>query len=450
MKTHMTRREFLYRAAAAGTSAMLAACGAPAPATAPEATPAGSAAAGAPAAGGGESGTLTAWGWEGTFEGLESQIPAFNKKYPNIKVDVKKFGYDDVHTNLLNAIVAGSGAPDLCAIDVLRLTQYVDGLVDLSAQAEQYKDKFVKPTISVGTYNGKIYGLATDSEPMGVFYRKDLWDQYGLKPESINTWGDLATVSSTAFDKSQGKVNLYAMGANETNLYEVLAVQQGFGGFYFSDDDSKVIVDDPKIVEAVTVIKQLWDAKHVQRNPKGGYSGDEMTALLKSSKVASQIVGPAWYPITLTQQMPELSGKWGLMRVPAIKQGGARVGYQYPTIWVQPRQSKLQVPGWEFARMGLIGDGAKALYDKTKVLPAYQPLLDDLKSKGDDYFGGQHIYQLWDDIAKDAPKIFWGKGFTEAQQIFGNHLQAILNGQQAVDAGLADAAKEMRAKLKKG
>ena len=77
-----------------------------------------------------QSGTLTVWGWEGTYEGIESQIQAFNQKYPDVMVNLQTFDYETVHTNLLNAIVAGTGAPDLCAIDVLRLTQYIDGLVD--------------------------------------------------------------------------------------------------------------------------------------------------------------------------------------------------------------------------------------------------------------------------------------------------------------------------------
>src|SRR5688500_17602075 len=106
-----------------------------------------------------QSGTLTVWGWDGTYEGIESQIEAFNQKYPDVTVDMKVFDYETVHTNLLNSIVAGTGAPDLCAIDVLRLTQYTDGLVDLSAHRAEYEDYFVPPVLDLGSYQGKLYGL---------------------------------------------------------------------------------------------------------------------------------------------------------------------------------------------------------------------------------------------------------------------------------------------------
>jgi lactose/L-arabinose transport system substrate-binding protein len=473
MSKRITRRQFLRLSAGATAGAVLVACGseAAAPTTAPVAPtaagavapPAGATAppvaATAPAAGApteaqaaatGESGTLTVWGFEGAYEGIESQVDAFTQKFPNVKVDIKKFGYDDTHTNLLNAIVAGTGAPDLVGIDVLRLTQYVDGLTDLSEQAKPYLDQFVPPTVSLGSYKGKFYGLATDSEPVGMFYRTDLWDQYGIKEQDVETWADLANASAKVNEASQGKVSLYAMNANDYNLFEVLAVEQGFPGYYFNKDDTQVIVDDPKMVEAVNALKQLWGAKGVLQNVNGGAYGDEMTAALKSGKVTAQIIGAAWYPITITQNMPELSGKWRLMRVPAIQKGGPRIGYQYPTVWVIPQQTKLLSSAWELARMSLIGDGARRLYEKTKILPAYKPLLDELESKTDDYFGGQKLVELSRAIAKDTPEVFFGTGFTEAQEILGNHLQEILNGQKPAEDGLRAAAQEMREKLKKG
>jgi lactose/L-arabinose transport system substrate-binding protein len=395
------------------------------------------------------SGTLTVWGWDGTYEGIRAMIEPFAKAYPNIKVDVKTMGYDDVHKNLLNAIVAGTGAPDLCAIDVLRLSQYTDGLVDLTATAQKYKDDFVPPTFSTGTFQGKFYGLATDSEPIGMFYRSDIWAKYGITEESIETWDDLAAADGKVFDASNGSVMLYTMSSDFDYLLQIMAVEQGFRGYYFSDDDSRVIVDDPKMIEAMTVMKRLWDAKGVVRDPKDGYSGTEALALLKNGTIASQMIGPGWYPLQLKGSMPELSGKWRLMRVPAIKKGGARVGYQFPSIVVMSQQSKLKGAAWELSRMSLLGEGAKALFDLTAVLPAYKPLFDSLKDVEDPYFGGQKINTLWGQIAKDSPAVFFGRGFPEAQTIMVTHMRDILQGKTTPEAGMKAAATEMRDKLKR-
>ena len=396
-----------------------------------------------------QSGTLTVWGWAGTYEGIQSQIQAFNQKHPDIMVNVQTFDYETVHTNLLNAIVAGTGAPDLCAIDVVRLTQYIDGLVDLSAHRAEYEDYFVPPTLDLGSYQGKLYGLATDSEPVGVLYRKDIWDQYGIAEEDIETWADLAEAGNRFNEATGGDISLYMMVGSTYYLYEVLAIEQGFPGYYFDETDTKIIVDDPKAIAAAEVIKQLWDSKGVLQNPAPADYDDAMTVLLKSGKVATQILGPAWFPFYLTGQMPELSGKWRLMRAPAIEPGGPRVGYAFPTIFVMPTQSQMQDLAWEFEIMGTTGEGARTLFELTHILPADAGLLEEIKSQPDEYFGGQKTFELWSEIAADAPKVFFGTGFTEAENILGNHLQQILSGEKSAEDGMREAAEEMRSKLGK-
>jgi ABC-type glycerol-3-phosphate transport system substrate-binding protein len=399
-----------------------------------------------------QSGTLTTWGFTGggVTEGMQSQVEAFTQKHPDVTVDVQTFPYADVHTNLLNAIISGTGAPDLCSIDVFYLTQYLDGLVDLSAHRAEFEDQFVPPTLDLGSYQGKFYGLAGDSEPVGIFYRQDLWDQYGIKEEDLKTWADLAEAGNKVNTDSKGEVSLYAMFSNDHFLYESLANQQGFGGYYFDDTDTKVIVDDPKMVEAVGVLKQLWEGKGALQNPGGtDIYGDEMAVLLKSGKVTAQLVGAGWYPSTLTQNMPELSGKWRLMRQPVIKEGDTYTGYQYPTILVMPSQSQNQDLAWEFAVAAMTEDGARAMYDKFQILPAWAPLLTELSDTPVDFFGGQKIFQISDEISRAAPKVFFGTGFQEAQQIIGAHLADILSGAKSAEDGLHEAAEEMRQKLNK-
>lgn len=440
----ISRRSFLKTALTVSGASLLAACAAPAAPTAEKTTEPG----GAPAPA--EKGTLTVWGWTGTFEGIKAMVPKFNEKFPDVAVDIKEQGYDDIHTNLLNAIVSGAGAPDLCAIDCLRLWKYTDGLVDLSNQAGQFKDQFVVPTYSVGSFRGKFYGIATDSEPMGFFYRTDLWDQYGLQPDSIKTWADLAAAGNKLSEDTKGDVNLYHMNSGADDLFQIMALEAGFPGYYFSEDDSKVIVDDPKMVEAATALKTLWDGKGVLRNPADGSSGDEVTAALKNGKLISQIIAPAWYPEDLHGKMPELSGKWKLMRAPAINADGKRVGYQWPTIIVMSSQSKMKDTAWELDKISLIGDGAKALYEASHVLPAYKPLLDEIKDQPSEYFGGQLINQLWLEIAADTPPVTFGYGFDEVGSIVGTHLQDLLDAKVGPDQAMKDAAAEIRTKFKKG
>jgi len=441
----MSRREFVRLTALATGVAALAAC-APAPAAAPTEAPAATT---APAAGG-QAGSLTLWSWEGMTDGLSTQVAKFNEKYPDVKFETQFYGYDDVHTNLLNAIVAGTGAPDLVVFDTFHLSEYADGLADLTTEVSPIADQFIKPSTAVTSLKGKHYGLPTDLQPIGLYYRNDLWEKAGLKETDFETWPDLAGLSSKYDAAVGGQGHLFLVSSNDAALFEILAIEAGFRGYYFNDDDTKVIVDDPKMVEAITEMKALWDAKGTLQNPQGGYAGDESTALFKKDQLATQLVGAAWLPHSYPNSMPELAGKWRITKSPAIVKGGLRGGFQYPSMFAIPSQSKMKEQAWYLLFLATTGDGARAFRDKSKVLCPFKEVYDETLHQPEDYFGGQKIYEVFADISKDLPDIFYGTGFSEAQLIVSSHLAGIMTGETTPADGLAAAAKEMRSKLNKG
>jgi ABC-type glycerol-3-phosphate transport system substrate-binding protein len=102
------------------------------------------------------------------------------------------------------------------------------------------------------------------------------------------------------------------------------------------------------------------------------------------------------------------------------------------------------------AKISLIGEGAKALYEASHVLPAYKPLLDEIKNQPSEYFGGQMINQLWLEIAADTPPVTFGYGFDETGSIVATHLQDLLDGKASPEQAMQAAATEIRDKFKKG
>lgn len=420
----LTRRSLLGVAAGAGAAA-LAGCGASR-----------------------SSDTLTVWGFPGTIEGIQAILPRFRRQFAGLRVRVQVFDYDTVHTNLLNAMVAETGAPDLAAIDCSYLAAYAPGLADLRAELGRAADDWVPPVVQLATYKDKFCGLVTDSEPVALAYRKDIWDRYDIHESDIQTWDDLADAGDHLYSQSHGKHYIYPLLENEISTYEVLAVEQGFGGYYFNDDDTKVIVDDPKIVDAVAVLKRLWDSKGTYHNPDGGYTGDEATSLLKKGTLTGQLC-PGWYPEIIKQNMPEQAGRWRLMALPAVQTGGLRTGYQYPTILVVPKQSGLVKDAWTLERMGLTGAGARHLFENDHVLPAFKPLFNEYRQKPDKFFGGQRVFELWESIAARAPRIMYGDQLQEAQDIMGKHQSEVLSGGKSPATAMKAAASAMRLQLTK-
>src|SRR3954463_11731574 len=118
-------------------------------------------------------GTITYWSW--TPSG-KAQVAAFEKEYPQVKVNLVNAGTgNDQYTKLQNAVKAGSGGPDVAQIEYQALPQFAltGALVDLNQYGfgSFQKDYTASTWTSVNVANN-LYGLPQDSGPMALFYNK--------------------------------------------------------------------------------------------------------------------------------------------------------------------------------------------------------------------------------------------------------------------------------------
>src|SRR6266542_1879947 len=67
-------------------------------------------------------GNITVWAWDGTIKDV---VAGFEKKYPNVKVNLVNAGTGDKqYTALQNAVAAGSGVPDVAQIEYYAVLQF--------------------------------------------------------------------------------------------------------------------------------------------------------------------------------------------------------------------------------------------------------------------------------------------------------------------------------------
>src|SRR6185437_927846 len=139
--------------------------------------------------------TLTFWTW---VPNIQSEVALFEAKYPAIKVNVVNAGQGTPqYTKLRTALQAGSGAPDLCQIEYQYVPTFTitESLLDLRPHgASALKSKFVDWTWSqVSGPNGEVFAIPQDTGPMGMLYRKDIFDKYGIAVPK--TWDDFAAAA---------------------------------------------------------------------------------------------------------------------------------------------------------------------------------------------------------------------------------------------------------------
>ena len=117
----------LLKVAAAATAAMLAltACGSSGDDKSSNSSSGGGTSAADVTAALSKGCSITVWAWDGTIKDVAA---GFEKKYPNVKVNLVNAGTGDKqYTALQNAIAAGKGVPDAAQIEYFALPQFALG-----------------------------------------------------------------------------------------------------------------------------------------------------------------------------------------------------------------------------------------------------------------------------------------------------------------------------------
>src|SRR5438067_10962687 len=214
--------------------------------------------------------------FDGIWTGSEAAafakvIKAFNKVYPNVKVNYKPVG-NNVPTVLATAI-AGGHPPDMA--DIAQ-----PGLVKQFAEQGHLKPiTYAKGTMAanfapawqtLGTFNGKLYALVFKAANKSLlWYNVPAFKAAGVT--APKTWTQLLSTAKTL--KSSG-TPAYSVGGADgwtlTDLFENIYLRQAGAAKYDQLTKHTLKWTDPSVTKALTTMGQvLGDSS----NMAGGTSG---------------------------------------------------------------------------------------------------------------------------------------------------------------------------------
>ena len=151
-----------------------------------------------------------------------------------------------------------------------------------------------------------------DSGPTMVFYRRDIYEQAGVDPNSIQTWDDFIAAGKKILEATGGKTKMVSMDlADDDGWFRALANQESCS--YFDQYGETVTINQPGCVKALEMIKKMIDAGVVALGDWGAQIQN-----VKTGATASAFFG-GWYEGTIRSNAPELSGKWGIYPPPALE-----------------------------------------------------------------------------------------------------------------------------------
>lgn len=175
---------------------------------------------------------VTLWAW---YPNMELVVDNFNELNDDVQVCWTNVGQGgDAYEKFQTAIAAGTGAPDVVMIEADRIPtfQIQDALVDISDYGyDEVKDDYSEGAWKDVSIGDGVYGVPVDGGPMGMIYRKDIFDQYGITPPT--TWAEYEQAAEQV--KSAGGPLFGDLGANVPAVMMALQIQKGADPFVYDD-----------------------------------------------------------------------------------------------------------------------------------------------------------------------------------------------------------------------
>ncbi|CUX70116.1 putative arabinose-binding protein precursor [Clostridium sp. C105KSO15] len=220
-------------------------------------------------------------------EALKKMIAKFNEQYPNVKVELQSFGYDDYFTQLQSKIVGGSAA-DVFELNFENFVAYAseDVLLDMGDLIGDTSG-FNQTALEAFQYDGKQFGIPNSFSNVVLIYNKDLFDKAGVSyPTDDWTWTEMLEAAK----------KIRALSADTYGLYRPLSFHEFYkgvkqnGGSLLSEDGKNFTVNLPQNVETLEIMSDWVTGSNVMpSDAQMGGMGD--WDLFKSGRLGMIVTG---------------------------------------------------------------------------------------------------------------------------------------------------------------
>jgi multiple sugar transport system substrate-binding protein len=395
---------------------------------------------------------LNFWSWTLNAQAV---VDKFNATHPNIHVTFTQItsgvpGY----SKLFDAFKAGNG-PDVFNCEYTQLPSFVaDGDVqDITPYVDSTLQSELGTALPLTKLGGSYWAIPYDVEPQVLYYRKDLFQKYGLTVPT--TWDQFAADAKT-LRTADPQAHLVNFPADDPSTFAALAWQAGAKWFSTSGDSWNVNLTDPATQKVAAYWQNLVASGGITA---GQTSSPAVQADLTNGNLLTYLSGP-FEAAYLKGGFAAESGDWAEAPLPTWtgQPGSGTVGGSaYPV----SKTTKNTAASLEFAEwMSTNADAvaARSTGGKSTALPADPAMVAVAEQSWDgSYFGGQDVYA----VAKQAataivPGWTWAPSistlWTSMQSPFGKvttggtFADSLAPGQSAIVQQLKSAGISVTAK----
>ncbi|ONI92594.1 hypothetical protein ALI22I_03125 [Saccharothrix sp. ALI-22-I] len=321
----------------------------------------------------------TWWGADARAKLTNDAIAAFQKKYPNIKVEGQYKDWGG-YWDALATTTAAKDSADVVQMDELYLASYADrgALYDLGkAKKIVNTSQFDNEALATGQVGGTQYALPIGVGVLSVVVNADLFKKYGvdLPDDKTWTWDDYARIAKELTTKSGGEIH-GAAGAPGFDAGSLKYWARQDGGDLFGKDGNVSL----KPQSLVKMWKFGLDLISSEASVKASTMVEDQTAGITAASLATgkAAIGSA-YNTQITALQKAAGADLRLLQMP--RAGDTKANFFKPSMyWAVSSQSEHPAEAAAFVDFMLNNQEAADVLKTERGIPANKEMRGHLEA----------------------------------------------------------------------
>jgi multiple sugar transport system substrate-binding protein len=368
----------------------------------------------------------------------KAMVEDWNSAHPKEKVTAQEIPAGKSSEEVIGAAITAGNAPCLvyntspAAVPQFQKQGGLVALDDFPGGADYIESRTGDTAAQYKSPDGKYYQMPWKSNPVMIFYNKDLLKKAGVDPENppLSTYDDFLATSEKIVSSGAAQAAIWPSPASEFfqswfDFYPLYAAQSGGKQLV---EDGKATFNDADGQAVANFWAEMYEKGYSQ---KEAASGD----VFADEKSAMAIVGP-WAIAVYGDKVD-----WGAVPVPTESGTSPDETWTFSDAKNVAIYSACKAKGtaWGLLKFSTSKEQDGSLLDKTGQMP----LRSDLEAAYPDYFSSNPDYQEFAAQAQRTVEVPNVPNSIEIWQTFrDNYSNAVIFGKESVDAALQKSADE--------
>jgi multiple sugar transport system substrate-binding protein len=368
----------------------------------------------------------------------KAMVADWNAAHPKEEVTAQEIPAGKSSEEVIGAAITAGNAPCLvyntspAAVPQFQKQGGLVALDDFPGGTDYIESRTGDTAEQYTSPDGKYYQMPWKSNPVMIFYNKDLLEEAGVDPENppLSTYDEFLATSEKIVSSGAAQAAIWPAPTSEFfqswfDFYPLYAAQTGGKQLI---EDGKATFNDADGQAVMNFWAEMYEKGYAQ---KEAASGDAFA----DEKSAMSIVGP-WAIAVYGDKV-----NWGAAPVPTESGTTAEETWTFSDAKNVAIYSACKAKGtaWGLLKFSTSKEQDGSLLDKTGQMP----LRSDLEAAYPDYFSSNPDYQTFAAQAARTVEVPNVPNSIEIWQTFrDNYSNSVIFGKESVDTALQKSAEE--------